>query len=129
MHDVFESRRGELHSVADHIHRRDGQVGAIVAISGELRVFDYASRADAFAPLHARLVQGYALDALDAKAPGDAPETGTARGFALLAADAPISQRGPGISLGEEVRFAANGLAGTGLIHEGELVCLSVHPA
>lgn len=130
MHDVFESRRSQLGRMAEEIRLREGQVGAIAAIDGRLHVLDYASRADAYASLHSPLVQGYALDALDAG--GDettgAPRTETASGFTLLAADAPISIRRPGVDLGEEIRFEANGLAGSGLVHEGELVGLSVHP-
>ena len=52
----------------------------------------------------------------------------TARGFALLACEAPIAHRAPGIGLGEEIRFAANGVSGSGLAHEGELIHLSVFP-
>ncbi len=117
MHDVFESRRDELAEAAERIRLREGQTGAIAAIGGRLHVLDYASRADVFASLHGPLVQGYALDALDAatdEADVDPPETETANGFALLAADAPIGHRRHGVGLGEEIRFEANGLAGSG---------------
>ena len=131
MHDVFESRRSQLAEAAERIRLHEGQTGAIAAIGGRLHVLDYASRADVFASLHGPLVQGYALDALDGatdEVEVDPPETETANGFALLAADAPIGHRRHGVGLGEEIRFEANGLAGSGLAHEGELVCLSVHP-
>ena len=90
----------------------------------------YASRPDVYATLHGPLVQGYALDALDSEQEGgpDAPGLETANGFTLLAADAPINHRRHGVALGEEIRFEANGLEGSGLVHEGELVGLSVHP-
>ncbi len=86
MHDVFESRRGELAEAAERIQLHEGQTGMIAAIGGKLHVLDFASRPDVFAALHGPLVQGYALDALDAgegDAEVDPPETETANGFAL----------------------------------------------
>ena len=94
-------------------------------------VLDFVSRPDVYAALHERLVQGYGLDALAEQddGPADAsPVDSTARGFALLACEAPIAHRAPGIGLGEEIRFAANGVSGSGLAHEGELIHLSVFP-
>jgi len=137
MHDVFESRRDQLAAAAEKIRLHQGQVGAIVAIAGELTVLDYISRPAVYATLHGPLVQGYALDALDSQlddepdheADDSAADLGTARGFTLLATDALIANRRPGVGLGEEVRFAANGVTGSGLVHDDELVQLSVHPA
>ena len=47
------------------MNRRDGQLGALVAIGGRFSVLDWVGRADVFAALHGPLVQGYALDALE----------------------------------------------------------------
>ncbi len=131
MHDVYEGRRGRLREIVAAVPLQDGQVGSIAAINGEMWVLDYVSRPDVYAALHERLVQGYGLDALAEQndGPADAsPEDSTARGFALLACEAPIAHRAPGIGLGEEIRFAANGVSGSGLAHEGELIHLSVFP-
>jgi hypothetical protein len=131
MHDVYESRRGRLHEIVTAVPRQDDQVGSIAAINGEMWVLDYVSRPDVYASLHERLVQGYSLDALAEQNDGPAeasPEDSTARGFVLLACDAPIGHRAPGIGLGEEIRCAANGVSGSGLAHGGELIQLSVFP-
>ena len=48
----------------------DGQIGALAAVDGKISVLDHVSRPDVFSALHGPLVQGYALDALEA---GDAP--------------------------------------------------------
>ncbi len=56
----------------DGIRLHDGQIGALVAIGGEVQVLDFVSGPDAFAILHGPLVQGYALDALE-QAETDAP--------------------------------------------------------
>ncbi len=95
-----------------------------------MSVLDYLSRADVYASLHQRLVQGYGLDALAEEEDSRKVEAedSTARGFALLAQDSEIADRKPGTGLGEEVRFAANGVSGSGLVHDGELIQLSVFP-
>ena len=97
MHDIYEGRRDRLAEMRDAIRLHEGQLGALVAIGGELQVLDLVSRPDVFAVLHGPLVQGYALDALEheaADAPG-APEPETARGFALLVTDCSPDQRTP----------------------------------
>ena len=66
MHDVFESPRATLDELTDAMSHLDGQLGALVAIGGQCTVIDMVSRADVWAALHRPLVQGYALDALDA---------------------------------------------------------------
>ena len=72
-------------------------------------------------------MQGYALDALDAAEPS-VPDLPTARGFALLAGDSEIAHRRSGLGSGEQVRFAANGVAGSGLTVDGELIQLTAFP-
>src|SRR3954465_15210482 len=73
MHDIYEGRREALHAFAAAVSLRDGQTGALAAIGGRLTVLDHVSRPDAFAALHRPLVQGYALDALDAATDALAP--------------------------------------------------------
>lgn len=129
MNDIYESRRGRLGEMCAQVPLQPGQVGSIAAINGEMWVLDFVSRPDVYLSLHERLVQGYALDALGAE--GEvSPETdeATARGFALLAGDSEIAHRTPGAGLGEEIRFATSGVAGTGLELERELIQLTVFP-
>ena len=127
MHDIYEDRRDTLREICTRLPLQDGQVGSIAFIGGQMRVADLLSRPDAYASLHERLVQGYALDALTAETPGlEDVDSATARGVALLIADAPIGLRTTGTALGEEVRFEANGLEGSGLVFEEELLALSV---
>lgn len=129
MHDVYESRRDSLGEMCAAVPLRDGQSGSIVFVNGEMWVADFVSRPDAYASLHERLVQGYALDALGAGetvAPAAELDEATARGVALLIEDSPVAHRTRGTGLGEEIRFAANGVSGTGLVHREELIQISV---
>jgi hypothetical protein len=123
MHDVFERRREQLDRVARAVEMHCSQVGMIAAIGGRFVVLDHVSEVEAFAALHGPLVQGYALDALEASA-AEAPSIDDARDFIELLLGVPCTL-GPAVGLSEGVRFAFGGLAGTGLICEGELVTLS----
>jgi hypothetical protein len=123
MHDVFERRREQLDAVARAIEMHSSQVGMLAAIGGRFVVLDHVSEVEAFAAVHGPLVQGYALDALEA-ADGGPPSIDDARDFIELLLGAPCTS-GPAVGLGEGVSFAFGGLAGTGLMCEGELVALT----
>jgi hypothetical protein len=123
MHDVYEQRRNQLTTVAGAVEMHCSQVGMLAAIGGRFVVLDHVSEVEAFASLHGPLVQGYALDALDA--PDAAPPSiDDAREFLGLLLAAPCTS-GPAVGLGEGLRFAFGGLAGAGVVCEGELVTLT----
>src|SRR4029453_15398681 len=89
-------------------------------------VLDCVSRPDVFAALHGPLVQGYALDALELDET-EPPSIEDARGFvSLVTGTEPRRRRSLG--LGRELRFASDGVAGSGLIHEEELIQLTAFP-
>ena len=126
MHDVFERHRAALDAVAQQVTMCCSQVGMLAAIGGRFVVLDHVSDVEAFASLHGPLVQGYALDALEvpaALAPVT-PSLDDARDFlALLLGGQAV--RDPNVGLGDTLRFAFGGLAGTGLAVDDELVALT----
>jgi hypothetical protein len=126
MHDIYEGRRGGLDAFEDAISLRDGQTGALVAIAGRMTVLDHVSRPAAFATLHGPLVQGYALDALEAASDGATPPPSpdAAHAFVARLAATRVS-RHDGIGLGLDVRFSSPGLTGAGLVSGDELVQLT----
>lgn len=128
MHDIYESRRAALEELRGAIRLHPGQAGAIAAVGGKLVVLDYVSRPEVFAALHGPLVQGYALDALEAEATEPAAIE-VATGFALLVADCPVARRSPSLGAGDEIRIASNGVAGSALAVDEELVQLTAFPA
>jgi hypothetical protein len=123
MHDVFERRREQLDTVGRAVEMHCSQVGMLAAIGGRFVVLDHVSEVEAFAALHGPLVQGYALDALEAPE-AKPPSIDVARDFVELLLSATYTP-GRAIGLGEGLRFAFGGLAGTGLVCEGELVTLT----
>jgi hypothetical protein len=126
MHDVYESRRNRLDEMNQAIRLRDNQVGSLVAIGGRFAVLDYTSRPEVFTALHRPLVQGYALDALEATE-AEPPSIEDARGFVALVTGTDCSEH-PAIGLGRDLRFAADGVAGSGLTTGDELVQVTAFP-
>jgi hypothetical protein len=123
MHDLFEHRRERLAAFVGAVALRPGQTGALAAIGGRVAVLDHVSRPDAFATLHGALVQGYALDALDAPAaPG--PSTDAAAAFVARLARTRVTEH-DGIGLGRDLRFGDGGASGAALVAGDELVQLT----
>jgi len=130
MRDIFEGRRSSLVELRSGITRQDQQVGAVAAIGSRICVADVVGRADVFAALFDPLVTGYALDALDALDQIDQarpPAVGEVEAYLQAALGAAARPR-PGVGLGEQQHFAASTAEGTRLVHEGELVALTVFP-
>jgi hypothetical protein len=127
MHDIYERRRHTLDRVAAAVSLRDGQTGALAAIAGRVTVLDHVSRPDAFATLHRPLVQGYALDALEALgegAPPPPPSVEQARAFVAELGRTLVTEH-DGIGAGRDVRLAGRGPTGAGLVAGAELVQLT----
>ncbi|RKQ90904.1 hypothetical protein C8N24_0719 [Solirubrobacter pauli] len=128
LHDVFERRREQLSALAAAVAVRPGQVGMLAAIGGRFVVVDHVSDPAAFAALHAPLVQGYALDAVEIKET-DPPTLADARGFLEALRDVdPVRTEGLApriVGLGTRVRVDSPHAAGTALVHDGERIALT----
>ncbi len=127
MNDVYDGRRERLGEFLAATHLRDGQRGALVQIAGRPTVLDHVSRPSVFAQLFAPLVQGYALDALEAPLDGHDPDPAAAADFLDCVAQSRVSEH-DGIGLGRDLRFAQEGVAGAGLVAGDELVQLTAFP-
>jgi hypothetical protein len=123
MHDMYEHRRGHLSEFVAAIRLHPAQTGALVAIGGRMTVLDHVSRPEAFATLHAPLVQGYALDAIEA-ADLPAPTAEEARGFVDRLARTRVTEH-DGMGLGRDARFGDGGVSGAALVAGDELVQLT----
>ena len=123
MHDVFEHRRSGLDDLVAAVRLRPGQCGAIVALGGQVDVADHVSRPEVFATLHGPLVQGYALDALEARE-APAPSVDAVQDWLDRVLASPVTES-DGIGLGRDVRFDGGAATGAGLVSGTELVQLT----
>ena len=127
MHDIYDGRRERLDEFLSAIALHDGQTGALVLIGGRPAVLDHVSRPDVFAALHAPLVQGYALDALEVSSGGAEQSSAVAEEFLRRVLDARVAEH-DGIGLGRDLRFAERLVVGAGLVAGEELIQLTAFP-
>jgi ARG and Rhodanese-Phosphatase-superfamily-associated Protein domain len=120
--DTFAAREGDLGALRSAFPLKPGQAGALLAL-GEARLcLDYVSRPEAFARLYPKLLDGYLLDALELL--DRQPASGLDR--FLAAADAAPRSHRASVGLGEDVRLHGDGIVGSGLELDGELLQLCV---
>src|SRR5215210_8121717 len=83
--ELYVSRAAPLDEFLRALPRQDGQCGAVACIAGRVTCVDWVSRSDVWASLHAKLVRGYALDAIEQ--PRRAPFPSRALALLALALD------------------------------------------
>ncbi|MEX0620854.1 MAG: DUF6569 family protein [Solirubrobacterales bacterium] len=123
--DAFETHRERLHARSSEINLREGQIGMVFQVGDRVLALDLISRPDVFADLHAPLVQGYCLDALDQNYKPRVDGTSYADRFLLKVVGNRVFES-DGISLGRGFRFENERAVGTGLVAGEELIQLSV---
>ena len=124
MADLFEQRADRLARYRRGLQAVEGQIGGVFAINGRvvgLELFDAPSTFRRSLP---KLVNSYALDALDYHTPlFPAPDRGDAEAFLEILRDTAIT-RYPALGLGEDLRLAGRNLEGAALVHQERLVHL-----
>ena len=119
--DVFRSRGGELAQLERAFPLQPSQTGALLALGGDL-CLDYVSRPDAFARLYPKLLTGYLLDGIE-RLGGKPTPLERQRAF-VHATEAAATARHESPGLGEDLRLSGDGVLGSGLELEGELLQL-----
>jgi hypothetical protein len=123
--ELYVSRAAPLETHLAAFVRQDGQCGAVACIGGRVTCLDWVSRADVWASLHAKLVRGYALDAIEQPRPAPFPS----QGLALLAAALASAQRvAAPAEVGEVRRIDGGRVEGSELAVDGEVVALTAFP-
>ena len=120
--DTFAAHRDALRSLERAFQAQPGQCGAVLGLGDEL-CLDAVSRPDAFALLWPKLRAGYLLDALERL---DGRATSVERVALFVdAVGAARTTRGASAGLGEDLRLRGEGVIGSGLELDGELLQLS----
>ncbi len=120
--DTFTAHLSQLHALEAAFPLTPGQCGAVLGLGNALGL-DAVSRPDAFALLWPKLRAGYLLDALE-RLDGRPTPPERLSAFAAAVGKARVT-RGPSAGLGEDLRLREEGVVGSGLEHDGELIQLS----
>src|SRR4051794_8926289 len=123
---IYVSRAAPLEKFLAGLPRHDGQCGAVACIGGRVTCVDWVSRSDAWASLHAKLVPGYALDAIEQPRRSPLPSSDLA--LVSLALDRAKRFAAPAAAVGEVRRVEDERVVGTELAVDGEVVALTAFP-
>lgn len=115
--EMYTQRAATLNEYLAAFPRVTGQCGSIVCVAGRVVCLDFVSRSDVYAGLHAKLLRGYALDALEHPVPGPVPK----EFIELLCKRIVKADRRDG-----ELR--GRGFIGTELVAENETIAMTVLP-
>jgi len=123
---MYVHRRRSLEEYAAALPRADGQSGSLVAVGGRAVCLDWVSRPDVYAGLHAKLLQGYALEAVET--PREAPLDRVSVDRFLAGVNGREGRIVETSGIGSATRFAGAAI-GTELVAHGEVVALTAHAA
>ena len=126
MADLFEGQKDRLEEYLKAFRLVDCQVGAVFAMNGEVVGLECLGYQHTFAKFFPKLVQSYALDALDwLEDPGKTQvSVESVRHFLERVQKAPGKSH-PSLGLGENIRVEDNSVSGASLVHEGRVLHLS----
>ena len=127
MGDIYQSRKSELAAYAAAFRAEPRQRGAVVAIDGKVAGLELFDSAATFSKYLAKLVDSYALDAIETnRGKPLCPPEAAARDFIeslKKAAAKPFAALGEG----EDVRLTGDGVTGGALAAGGRVVHLAGH--
>jgi hypothetical protein len=131
MSEIYETRKTELKSFAEHIKPVENQLGFVFLINGVVAGLDLFDKSETLAKLMPKLVESYALDAIDPRARaatgGRTDAQKTVKAFLQDVKKAP-AEISPSVGLGEDCRLSNGSVTGGGLVVDGLLIHLGVFP-
>lgn len=128
MSDIYRSHSSSVKDYCRHFAAAPAQIGAIFATDAEIKGMELFDSQATFANLLPKLLQSYALDAIDPSMhkPG-VTALDAAAAQSLLAETAALDGEAfPAIGLGEDIRLDTDALCGGALVHNEKLVHLCI---
>ena len=127
MSEIYEKKRGALNGYINHFRLVEMQVGAVFMINGKVVGLDCFGKPETFSKVFRKLVESYALDAIDwseQEGSGKTPKSDVTK-FLWAASAASVESR-PSVGLGIDYRLESYNLTGFALAHEEQVLHCSV---
>jgi len=126
LNDVYRAKGTRLTEVRDAFPAASNQVGAVFAVGHRLVGFDLYDNPKTLGRLLPKLIDSYALDAIEEEGALDAPSPSLLEVQSLLkrVADGP-GQEYPAVAKGTDVRIKAETVHAAALIFDGRIVHLA----
>jgi hypothetical protein len=124
---IYKKDQSNINDYLQNFAIVDSQIGAIFLINGKVVGMDCFGKPETFAKTFKKIVESYALDAIDwydEKAESKRSKT-TVNNFLKAANDATVETH-PAIGLGTDCRLDSNRCTGFALAHERQVLHLSV---
>ena len=126
MTDVFETYEDRLKDYKDHFFCVENQLGAVFAIEGQICGAEAFGCAETYRHFHEKLVQSYALDALEKnEKEGNSVPPSKARNFLESVVKA-TGEGHPSISLGDTISIESKFSIGSALVYDEKPLHLAV---
>ena len=119
---IYEKDVPHLDQYAKHFQPSENQIGAVFVINGEIAGMDSFGKLDTFCPIFKKLLNSYALDAIDWYADKKADATtGDINTFIELGCSAKIEFR-DSVNLGIDCRFNTEKINGFSLAYDDQIL-------
>lgn len=122
---MYDTHRTSLGEFLKAFHTVDGQSGAMFAINGQILGFDVFDSPMTLPKIFPKLVESFALDAIDGEMEEKEVPAEVAKDFLQATSNATV-EIFPAVGEGEDHRLQGNGLGGGGLVHQERVVHLCV---
>jgi hypothetical protein len=129
MSDIYESYDDKLRQYTQHFRLTQNQKGFLVEVNGKIMGLEIFDSHGSLAHYFDKLMQSYALDALDLSIQGQSPPKNRPKVDKWLrdVTELPLI-KSPSLGLGEDLRLESQRVIGSGLIHEDKVLYLTVFP-
>jgi hypothetical protein len=130
MADIYEKERPSIQEYVKQFKAEENQVGAVFLINGKIVGLDSFGKQTTFSKVFKKLIESYALDAIDwleekKKAGEKAARDGDGVSAFLESIRKADAQSSPSVALGSDVRLESDNTIGFALDYEGALLHLS----
>lgn len=131
LNEVYESQLEKIEEFRSAFSVAEGQLGSIVFLKDKFICLDLFDSPETFRKLNQKLIESYALDALEkTETKKKMPENkDAAQLLAKLVAAVAVAKRYPSVSLGEDLRIQTENLNGACLTLDGKIIHLAAFPA
>jgi len=127
MSHIYEKETPSLQEYLKHFRIIDSQIGAVFMINGEVAGMDLFGRPDTFAGIFPKLVQSYAIDAIDWYESKQETKALKRHVTSFLKDTLAASvECHPSVGLGTDCRFDSKKITGFALIHDNQVIHLCV---
>jgi len=129
MAEIYEKDRPTIQEYAGHFRLIDSQVGAIFMINGRVVGMDSFGKADSFSKIFNKLVESYALDAVDWFEPEKEhkPLKSEVTKFMKASQSSQMETR-PSVGLGTDCRMESKKITGFTLALDDQILHLCIFP-